>query len=100
MTDGWFDDPIGLSARAYILVPPMALGKFLLARPYLIPGSNFSPIPELTRRHPIGYYSALSSHTLTPHSGTSISLRSMLTRRPLIGRLNHGVVFLPVLNLS
>ena len=35
--DGWFDDPIGLSARAYILVPPIALGKFLLARRNLIP---------------------------------------------------------------
>ena len=62
-------------------------------------GSNFSPIPELTRRHPIGYYSALPSHTLTPHSGVSMSPRSTLTRRPLIGRLNRGVVFLPVLIL-
>ena len=35
--NGWFDDPIGLSVRAYILVPPIALGKFLLAWPHLIP---------------------------------------------------------------
>ena len=73
-----------------------------LVNPYwlritLTPGSNFYPIPELTRRHPIGYYSALPSHTLTPHSGTSMSLRSTLTHCPLIGRLNHGVVFLPVI---
>ena len=32
VADGWFDDPIGLSARAYILVSPIALSKFLLAR--------------------------------------------------------------------
>ena len=99
MADGWFDDPIGLSARAYILVPPIALGKFLLARPHLNPWIKLLPIPELTRRHPIGYYSALLSHTLTPHFGTSMSLRSTLMRRPPIGRLNHGVVFLPVLIL-
>ena len=37
VADGWFDDPIGLSARAYILVPPIALGKSLLARLYLTP---------------------------------------------------------------
>ena len=37
VADGWFDDPIGLSARAYILVPPIALGKSLLARHYLNP---------------------------------------------------------------
>ena len=37
VADGWFDDPIELSARAYILVPPIALGKFLLARFYLDP---------------------------------------------------------------
>ena len=96
MADGWFDDPIGLSARAYILVPLIALGKSLLARLYLNPWINFSLIPELTRRHPIGYYSALPSHTLTPHSGTSMPLRSTLTRHPLIGRLNHGVVSPPV----
>ena len=36
-TDGWFDDPIELSARAYILVPPIALGKSLLARHNFIP---------------------------------------------------------------
>ena len=27
VADGWFDDPIGLSARAYILVPLIALSK-------------------------------------------------------------------------
>ena len=75
-----------------------------MANPYwlgltLSPGSNFYPIPELTRRHPIGYYSALTSHTLTPHSGTSMSLRSTLTRRLSIGHLNHSVVFTPVLPL-
>ena len=37
VADGWFDDPIGLVARAYILVPPIALGKFLLACSYLTP---------------------------------------------------------------
>ena len=37
VTDGWFDDPIGLPARAYILIPPIALGKSLLARPHLNP---------------------------------------------------------------
>ena len=99
MADGWFDDPIGLLARAYILVPLKALGKFLWLGPPLILRSNFSPIPELTRRHPIGYYSALPSHTLMPHSSTSMSPHSMLTRRPLIGRPNHGVVFPPVLIL-
>ena len=36
-TDGWFDDPIGLSARAYILIPLNALSKSLLAQPYFIP---------------------------------------------------------------
>ena len=36
-TDGWFDDPIGLSARAYILILPVALSKSLLAWRYLIP---------------------------------------------------------------
>ena len=46
MTDGWFDDPIGLSARAYILVPPIALGKSLLARPYLIPWIKLLPNPR------------------------------------------------------
>ena len=61
--------------------------------------TNFWLIPELTRRYPIGYYSALPSHTLTPHSGTTMPLHSTLTRRPLIGRLNHGVVFPPVLIL-
>ena len=51
------------------------------------------------RRLPIGYYSALPSHTLTPHSGTSITLCSTLTRCLLIGCLNHSVVFLLVLFL-
>ena len=37
VADGWFDDPIGLSAKAYILVPPIAFDKFLLARPHLNP---------------------------------------------------------------
>ena len=46
MTDGWFDDPIGLSARAYILVPPIALSKSLLARPYLIPWIKLLPNPR------------------------------------------------------
>ena len=99
-TDGWFDDPIGLSARAYILIPPIALGKFPLAQPYTKNlGSNLYPTPELTCCYPIGYYSTLPSHTLTPHSGTSMSLRSTLMRHLLIGRLNHGVVFTLVLFL-
>ena len=46
VADGWFDDPIGLSARAYILVPPIALGKFLLARPYLNPWIRLLPDPR------------------------------------------------------
>ena len=46
MIDGWFDDPIGLSARAYILVPPIALGKSLLARSYLIPWIKLLPDPQ------------------------------------------------------
>ena len=46
ITDGWFDDPIGLSARAYILVPPIALGKSLLAWPYLIPWIKLLPNPR------------------------------------------------------
>ena len=99
VTDGWFDDPIGLSARACILVPPIALSKSLLARLHFIPWINFSPIPELTHCHPIGYYSAFPSHTLTPHSGTSMALRSTLTRCTMIGRLNHGPLFPPVLFL-
>ena len=45
-TDGWFDDPIGLSARAYILVPPIALGKFLLARRNVIPWIKLLPNPR------------------------------------------------------
>ena len=56
VADGWFDDPIGLLARAYILVPPIALGKSLLARIHFNQRSNFFPIPKLTRHHPIGYY--------------------------------------------
>ena len=46
MADGWFDDPIGLSARAYILVPPIALGKSLLARSHLIPWIKLLPDPQ------------------------------------------------------
>ena len=46
VTDGWFDDPIGLSARAYILVPPIALDKSLLVRPYLIPWIKLLPDPQ------------------------------------------------------
>ena len=46
VTDGWFDDPIGLSARAYILVPPIALGKSLLARLYLDPKIKLLPDPR------------------------------------------------------
>ena len=46
VADGWFDDPIGLLARAYILVPPIALGKSLLVRPYLIPGIKLLPDPQ------------------------------------------------------
>ena len=46
VTDGWFDDPIGLSATAYILVPPIALSKSLLARPYLSPWIKLLPEPR------------------------------------------------------
>ena len=46
VADGWFDDPIGLSARAYILVPPIVLGKSLLARHYLIPWIKLLPDPR------------------------------------------------------
>ena len=46
MADGWFDDPIGLSARAYILVPPIALGKSLLARHYLKPQDQLLSDPR------------------------------------------------------
>ena len=53
VTDGWFDDPIGLSARAYILVPPIALGKSLLARPHLNPWIKLLPDPR--------------AYTLSPH---------------------------------
>ena len=45
VTEGWFDDPIGLSARAYILVPLIALGKSLLARPYFNPWIKLLPDP-------------------------------------------------------
>ena len=96
MADGWFDDPIGLSARAYILVPPIALGKSLLARPHVNPWIKLLSDP---RAYALSPHWLLLSHTLTPHSGTSMSLRSTLTRRPLIGRLNHGAVFPPVLIL-
>ena len=99
VTDGWFDDPIGLSARAYILVPLIALGKSLLARPYLIPWIKLLPDPRAYALSPHWLLLSLPSHTLTPHSGTSMSLHSMLTRHTMIGRLNHGVVYLPVLSL-
>ena len=46
VADGWFDDPIGLSARAYIYVPPKALSKFLLAQLYLIPQIKLLPDPR------------------------------------------------------
>ena len=62
-------------------------------------GSNVSPIPELTRLHPIGYYSALLSHTLTPHSGTSMTLRSTLTCHPLIGHPTSRFFVTPALFL-
>ena len=45
VADGWFDDPIGLSVRAYILVSPIALGKSLLARLYLNPKIKLLPDP-------------------------------------------------------
>ena len=45
-TDGWFDDPIGLSTRAYILIYPDALGKSLLARRNLIPRIKLLPNPR------------------------------------------------------
>ena len=44
--DGWFDDPIGLSARAYILMSWNTHGKSLLVRHYLTPWSNFYPISK------------------------------------------------------
>ena len=46
VAEGWFDDPIGLSVRAYIFVPPIALGKSLLARPYLAPWIKLLPDPR------------------------------------------------------
>ena len=66
--DGWFDDPIGLSARAYILVPPVALDKSLLAWPYLAPKIKLLPNP---------WAYVLSSHWLLlsitkPHSHTPL----------------------------
>ena len=45
VADGWFDDPIGLLARAYIFIPPMALGESLLAQSYLIPKIKLLPDP-------------------------------------------------------
>ena len=99
MTDGWFDDPIGLSARAYILVPSIALSKSLLARPYLIPWIKLLTDPQAYVSSP--YWLLLS--ITKPHSHTPLQhinvLRSTLTRRPLIGHLNHGVVLLPMLIL-
>ena len=99
VTDGWFDDPIGLSVRAYIFVPPIALGKSLLAQPYLIPWIKLLPDPQAYASSPYWPLLSLPSHTLTPHSGTSMPLRSTLTRRTMIGHLNHGVVFSQVLIL-
>ena len=46
VTDGWFNDPIGLLARAYILVPLIALGKSLLARAHLDPEIKLLPNPR------------------------------------------------------
>ena len=99
ITDGWFDDPIGLSARTYMLVPQNVLGKFLLVQRYLIPWSSFSPIPKLTHHHPIGHYSAWPSHTLTPHSSTPMSLCSTLMHHLLIGCYQHGPSIILVLFL-
>ena len=99
VADGWFDDPIGLSARAYILVPPIALGKSLLAWLYLNPWIKLLPDP---RAYTLSPYWLLLSIT-KPHSHAPLRHINVpaqqLTRRPLIGRLNHGVVFSPVLNL-
>ena len=46
VTDGWFDGPIGLSARAYVLVPPIALGESLLDWPYFAPQIKLLPDPR------------------------------------------------------
>ena len=64
MTDGWFDDPIGLSARAYILTSRAALGKSLLAQFYLIPKIKLLPNP---RAHALSPHWLLLSIT-EPHS--------------------------------
>ena len=48
---------------------------------------------------PISCYSALPSHTLTPHYGTPMSLCSMLMRCHLIGHHNHSLSLTPVLFL-
>ena len=98
VTDGWFDDPIGLSARAYILVPPIALGKFLLAWPHLNPLDQTSPrSPSLRVVNPLAITQHYQATLSRPTPAHQCPPRSMLTRRPPIGRLNHGVVFLPVL---
>ena len=45
VTDGWLDGPIGLSARAYILIPPIALGESLVDRLYFAPQIKLLPDP-------------------------------------------------------
>ena len=68
VADGWFDDPIGLLARAYILVPPIALGKSLLARSYLTPRIELLPDPRAYASSP--YWPLL--HMTKPHSHTPL----------------------------
>ena len=66
VADGWFDDPIGLSARAYILIPPTALGKFLLARPHLNPWIKLLPDPRAYTSSP--HWLLLSMTKLHSHA--------------------------------
>ena len=68
VTDGWFDDPIGLSARAYILVPPIALGKSLLARSYLNPWIKLLPDPRAYASSPHWLLLSITK----PHSHTPL----------------------------
>ena len=80
VADGWFDDPIGLSARAYILVPPIALSKSLLAWLYLTPWIKLLPDPQSLRvvtplaitQH---YQATLSRPTLAHQCPSAVCLR-------------------------
>ena len=83
VADGWFDDPIGLSARAYILIPPIALGKSLLAQSYLVPQLKLLINPQayvssphwlllsITKPHshtPLQYINVPAQHTYVSYN--------------------------------